>query len=42
VDAKPVVVAGAANGGDQVTRGEDAKQQLKEKHGEVTSAQPAE
>ena len=41
VDAKPAVVSSAAKAGDQGTQGEDVKQQPKEKHGEVTSAQPA-
>ena len=42
-DAKPVAVPAAANAGEQVTQAKDMKQQqLKEKHGEVTSAQPAE
>ena len=42
-DAKPVAVPVAVNGDERVTQGEVVKQQdPKEKHGEVTSAQPTE
>jgi hypothetical protein len=42
-DAKPVVLPGAAFGGEQPAQGVDAKrQQAEANNGEVTSAQPAE
>ena len=38
-DAKPVVAPTAVKGGEQVTHGEDVKQQQgKDEHGEITSA----